>query len=361
VLGLDDRPQTRIHFRVHPSAAATDAYTPPDVAARYGFPTDVTGAGQTVAVIELGGGYDVDDHQTYFIDHGLAFPTVTAVAVDGAANIPGGDADGEVMLDIEAIGAIAQGAGIIIYFAPNTTEGLYNAVAAAIHDQTYRPSIISISSGQAEAGWTAQATQSYDALFVDAGAAGITVYAAAGDGANDNAGGSSLNVDLPDSSPNVVGCGGTSLAADSETVWNGNGATGGGVSRQFDLPAHQADAGVPPNPDSNPGRGVPDVAGDADPATGYRVRVDGSDTVIGGTSAVAPLWAALTALANEGASGGRRSAHPPLRHTRRTPRHHQRRQQRVTWPAPAGTRARAWAYPMGPPPSAYCEAEAQGP
>jgi kumamolisin len=82
----------------------------------------------------------------------------------------------------------------------------------------------------------------------------------------------------------------------SETVWNDGtqgGATGGGVSAQFPLPSWQATAGVPKHGHKT-GRGVPDVAADADPETGYQVYVDGQAMVIGGTSAVAPLWAALT-------------------------------------------------------------------
>jgi len=91
----------------------------------------------------------------------------------------------------------------------------------------------------------------------------------------------------------------------SETVWNelanNEGATGGGISDVFPLPSYQAGAGVPPSANSNHnvGRGVPDVTGDADPTTGYVTLVDGNPDVIGGTSAVAPLWAGLIALINE--------------------------------------------------------------
>jgi kumamolisin len=114
-------------------------------------------------------------------------------------------------------------------------------------------------------------------------------------------------VDFPASSPFVLACGGTRLeAADDEiareVVWNAaGGATGGGISDVFAPPQWQSSAGVPPsaNPGGRRGRGVPDVAGDADPATGYRVRVDGRDAVFGGTSAVAPLWAALVARINQ--------------------------------------------------------------
>lgn len=312
VLGLDDRPQARAHFRlacadragaVTPHAAGT-SYPPQQVARRYRFPTGADGTGQTVAVIELGGGYRPADLRSYFTAQGLRTPRISAVSVDGARNTPGGSADAEVALDIEVIGAVAQGARQAVYFGKNTTDGFYNVIAAAVHDARRTPSVISISWGGPESSWTAQAMDAYDALFADAGALGITVFAAAGDnGASDNSADGSLQVDFPASSPHVVACGGTTLTASDETVWDelaaGHGATGGGVSRHFPLPPYQAGAGVPANPAGSPGRGVPDVAGDADPLTGYQVRVDGADQVIGGTSAVAPLWAALTAILNQ--------------------------------------------------------------
>jgi kumamolisin len=232
--------------------------------------------------------------------------------VDGANNAPGGDADGEVMLDIEVTGAVAQGVTIAVYFGPNTTNGFYDAIAAAVHDTVRRPSAISISWGQAESGWTASALDAYNALFADAAAAGIPVYAAAGDnGALDGASDGGLHVDFPASSPSVIGCGGTRLSAEAEIVWNklasGEGATGGGFSGHFDIPAYQQGvAGV------RGGRGVPDVAGNADPETGYVVRVDGEDTVIGGTSAVAPLWAGLTALISQRNGGPISDVHAAL-------------------------------------------------
>ncbi len=312
VLGLDNRPQARAHFKIAGVAGAPSTgpritphaksrgMTPRDVAAAYEFPTDVTGAGQTVAIIELGGGYRRADLRAYFKAAGLAMPAVEAVGVDGARNTPGDDADSEVMLDIEVIGAVAQGASMVVYFGPNTTDGFYDAIAAAVHDDVRKPSVISISWGQAESGWTASQLDAYDALFIDALARGITVFAAAGDsGATDGADDGAVHVDFPASSPSVIGCGGTKLLPADETVWNelatDDGATGGGFSAHFAPPVFQLEAGVP----GDHGRGVPDVAGNADPLTGYVIRVNGEDLVIGGTSAVAPLWAALTALANQ--------------------------------------------------------------
>jgi kumamolisin len=174
-----------------------------------------------------------------------------------------------------------------------------------------KPSVISISWGMAEdapGGWTAQARTAYNQAFKDAGALGVTVTVAAGDdGSADNINDGKAHVDFPSASPWVLGCGGTKLKSKgatiaSEVVWHEptGGATGGGVSRFFALPNYQTGAGVPPQHDTKkPGRGVPDVSGDADPATGYRVRVDGQNLVFGGTSAVAPLWAALIARVNE--------------------------------------------------------------
>jgi kumamolisin len=296
VLGLDSRPQAQAHFRIAANASSTGR-PPQQIAAAYGFPTDADGTGQTVAVIELGGGYRTADLNEYFSAQGLRTPVIEAVPVDGAANAPGGDADGEVMLDIEVIGAIAQGARIAVYFGPNTTDGFYDAIAAAVHDTQRTPSIISISWGQAESEWTASAMDSYDALLADAAAAGISVYVASGDNGASDGEPSGLHVDFPASSPSAVGCGGTTLRSAGEVVWNelasGEGATGGGFSSHFSMPSYQE--GVV----TGDGRGVPDVAGNADPTTGYAVRVDGQNQVIGGTSAVAPLWAALTALANQ--------------------------------------------------------------
>jgi kumamolisin len=310
VLGLDDRPQSRAQFRIAPAAAVTAGYTPLELGRIYRFPPGTDGSGQTIAIIELGGGFDQADLNSYFSGLGITGPVVTAVGVDGAANQPGQDpngADGEVLLDIEVAGALAPAATILVYFAPNTDAGFVDAVAQAAHaDPT--PAAISISWGQNEDQWTAQARTAFDQALVDASALGVTVTAAAGDdGSADRATDGRVHVDFPASSPHALACGGTRLLADastatvtSETVWNngtGQGATGGGVSDAFELPSWQQNAGVPQlsGGAGKAGRGVPDVAGDADPRTGYRVRVDGADLVIGGTSAVSPLWAALVA------------------------------------------------------------------
>lgn len=301
VLGLDERAAAFTPARISPRAS--NSFSPQQVAAHYNFPTNADGTGQTVAVIELGGGYRTSDLQAYFSGMGLRVPAVSAVSVGGATNSPGGsNADVEVALDVEVIGAVAQGAAQAVYFGPNTDAGFYQAIATAVHDQVRKPSVISISWGGPESSWTAQALDSYDALFADAGALGITVLAAAGD--NGSTDGTTTNtVDFPASSPHVIACGGTTLTSSGEWSWDessrGQGATGGGVSQHFGLPSYQANVRVPANPKGLPGRGVPDVAGNADPITGYQIYVGGQSGIVGGTSAVAPLWAGLLAIANQ--------------------------------------------------------------
>jgi kumamolisin len=309
VLGLDNRPVAKPHIRF-PNAAPATSFTPPQVAALYNFPKNLTGEGQTVAIIELGGGFVASDLKTYFSELKVSEPSVTAVSVDGGKNAPGSDADGEVMLDIEVVGSIAPGANIAVYFAPNTDQGFVDAITEAVHDSTRKPSVISISWGGPEDSWTEQARNAMNAALQDAANLGVTVTAAAGDGgSSDGAGDGKLHVDFPASSPFALACGGTKLVGSgskisSEVVWNETvaqeGATGGGVSTVFALPDYQTNSKVPQQPETKfAGRGVPDVSGNADPSTGYKVRVTEQDQVIGGTSAVAPLWAALVALLNQ--------------------------------------------------------------
>jgi kumamolisin len=320
VFGLDSRSQAQPHFRVLAdsrdnvrAAAVSRSYTPLEIARLYNFPTDATGHDQCIGIIELGGGYRAQEMRKYFQSLNITAPTLRSVSVDGAHNKPTGDAngpDGEVCLDIEVAGAIAPGAKLAIYFAPNTDAGFLDAISSAVHDTRNRPGVISISWGAAESEWTQQAMNAMDQAFQEAAALGVSVCAAAGDdGSRDNVNDGRAHVDFPASSPNVLACGGTRLEGSGtsitkESVWNqgqNRGATGGGVSDAFPLPPWQASAKIPPssNPGARRGRGVPDVAGDADPATGYEVLVDGEQFVIGGTSAVAPLWAGLITLMNE--------------------------------------------------------------
>ncbi len=320
VLGLDNRPQAKPHFRIYQGGgesaantatagfarphAAGNGFTPVQVGQLYQFPKGATASGQTIGIVELGGGFRPEDLDAYFKTLGQKTPKVIAVPVGTGKNNPTGDPngpDGEVMLDIEVAGAVAPGARIVVYFAANTDQGFVDAIAQAVHDTKYKPSVISISWGSAEINWTHQAMTTLDAACQSAAALGVTITVAAGDnGSSDGVSDGKDHVDFPASSPHVLACGGTRLAGSgstisSETVWNdpGGGATGGGYSDVFPQPAWQASG------NSKNMRGVPDIAGDADPATGYIIRVDGQTMPIGGTSAVAPLWAGLIAVANQ--------------------------------------------------------------
>jgi kumamolisin len=259
-----------------------------DVARAYNYPLDsADGSGLTVGIIELGGAVGGSDLRTYLMDRGLEVPTVVSVNVAGGRPVSDGasGADGEVMLDVEVVAAIAPKAALRVYFAPNTDEGFRQAVVAATSDGV---DCISISWGGPENAWSRASVTAMDLAIAAARAAGIPTFVAAGDsGSQDSGGDGRDHVDFPASSPNAVGCGGTRLTVhadgsrDSEVVWDDNdrsSATGGGSSVLF------------------PGRNVPDVAGNADPVTGYEVRVDGQEAAIGGTSAVAPLYAGLYVL-----------------------------------------------------------------
>jgi kumamolisin len=297
VLGLDDRPQAR---RQDADAAAGVSYTPPQLGRIYGFPPAVPGSSPTVAVIELAGGYTDAELATYFTGLGVGAVKVQAVSVDGGANAPNTPGDNEVMLDIEVIGGLAPEVAQAVYFAPNTDQGFVDAISTAVHASP-TPAAVSISWGGAEDLWTEQTRTALNNAFADAAALGVTVVVSSGDwGASDQQTDGKNHVDFPASSPYVLACGGTSLIADvssgvisSETVWNngvGTNATGGGVSVFFARPDYQSACGAPES-----GRGVPDVAGVADPRTGYSVLVHGKSYPAGGTSAVAPLWSALVA------------------------------------------------------------------
>ncbi|MCG5072586.1 S53 family peptidase [Paraburkholderia tagetis] len=308
-----------VHAPIRPARAVSRSFTPLQLAELYDFPAG-DGKGQCIALIEMGGGYAQSDLDAYFSALGVTPPRVEAVSVDQATNAPSGDPsgpDGEVTLDVEIAGALAPGALLAVYFAPNSEAGFVDAVSAALHDSQRKASVISISWGAPESVWSQQTLGALNDALQTAVALGVTVCCASGDsGSSDGVGDGADHVDFPASSPYALGCGGTQLAAANgriarETVWGGggnaamdeNGATGGGVSATFALPAWQKGLKVARGSGAALAlgrRGVPDVAADADPATGYEVHIGGMDTVVGGTSAVAPLWAALVARINAG-------------------------------------------------------------
>ncbi len=308
VLGLDNRPVAKPRFRTR---AAQQSYYPNQLSALYDFPPG-DGSGQTIALIELGGNYGPQDLQSYFAAAGLTkTPTIRFVSVVQGAPIPYGqdpDSDGEVMLDIQVVGAMAPGATIVVYFADNSDQGFFQAASLAVHDPA--TTAVSISWGSPEKAWSPQSMDVWDSLGQSATLLNVPIFVAAGDhGCTDEQPGDDgydgqRHADFPGTCPHgVASCGGTSLMSNggaSETVWNdGNGwATGGGVSTYFQQPPWQNGVGADDGATLLM-RGVPDVAGDADPDTGINVRCNGVDQVSGGTSAVAPQWAALAAILSQ--------------------------------------------------------------
>ena len=270
VFGLDNRPQAQPHFRIRragagqSSRAATVAntqFTPLQIAKLYNFPANLDGTGECIGIIELGGGFKTADLKTYFSSLGLPAPTVTSVAVDGGANTPTGSADGpdgEVMLDIEVAAAIAPKAKIVVYFTANTSQGFLDAITQAVHDTVNKPSVISISWGGPESTWTAQSFQQFDQAFQDAATAGGHDHGRRGRRRLERRRQRRISpCRLSRIEPQCPGMRRDHVQApaarrsSSEVVWNdgADGATGGGVSDQFPLPAYQHNAGVPPAAD----------------------------------------------------------------------------------------------------------------
>jgi kumamolisin len=312
VFGLDNRPQATPKYKVAKKGKvahlAAHGFYPTDLATVYNFPK-ADGTGQVIGIIEYGGGHTLKDLNHYFTKLKLPMPVIKSVAVGNGHNNPGTRDDDEVMLDIEVAAAIAPKATIVMYYAENSSKGFVDSITQAVHDTTNRPTVISISWGGAENGWTAQTMTNFNEACKAAALMGVSICLAAGDsGSDDSVGDGKAHADFPASSPYVLACGGTKLLAasgkrSSEVVWNEapDSATGGGVSEFFPLPDYQAKAGVPVsvNKSKFKGRGVPDVAAVADPATGYKVYYKGASETIGGTSAVAPLMAGLLARINQ--------------------------------------------------------------
>ena len=257
-------------------------------------PAGIEGAGTSVALYELEPHLS-SDISAYQSCMGTDVP-VTSTTVDGGAG--SGAGEGEAALDIEDVIGLAPGASIDVYTGPNTDSGAYDTYSAIISADTSQ--VISTSWGLCEAAEGSAAASSENTLFQEAASQGQSVFAAAGDSGADDCGDGTASVDDPASQPDVTGVGGTTLASEtgaaSQTVWNdgaGNGAGGGGVSELWSMPSYQTPFAV-----QSGDREVPDVSADADEDTGYVVDYDGSWTAIGGTSAAAPLWASVAALAD---------------------------------------------------------------
>jgi len=282
-------------------------FTPLTLASMYNFPP-FSGRGQTIGIIALGGGYRINEINYYFKYLKLpTTPKIINVYVDGATNNYDSTLNSiEVVLNIEMCGAIANNSTLVIYFAPNTAKGFYNALYASINDNVNKPNIISVCwSGMAEKTWSQENLVSFNDLFASAVSKGINIFCAAGDQGSNN-GGNEPSVNFPASSPNVIACGGTRVTSDGykileETVWNNyptntntKSATSGGTSIIFYKPIYQNKI-----QNGTSYRCVPDISANADPKSGFLIFVNGGYGIIGGTRCVAPMMAALIALLNE--------------------------------------------------------------
>ena len=287
------------------AAPAAEPWTVPALCAAYNWPTGLAGGG-VIAIVELGGGWVQSDMDAFFQSIGQPSPEITDVSVDGTQNSPNqsvgsaDDPDYEVALDIQVSGAAyyvatGQAATIRVYWS----QDIASAVQMASSDGC---DVCTISWGSDEANWGNTAAEQMESAAQTATAAGMIVFAAAGDNDSSDGGQTPANVDCPSSCPHVVGCGGTYKTATEETVWNDNPGqtdgegTGGGYSTIFPVQAFQIGAPLAPaDTQYGSGRMVPDVAADADPNTGYEIVVHGAQAVVGGTSADAPLFAGLFA------------------------------------------------------------------
>lgn len=318
VLGLDNRALARHHHFIRRHAGAPGV-SPRDVAKLYHFPTPGNLAGQCIAIIENGGGFHRSDLENYCEQHHLERPVITEVNVDGTPNAPaskeliGRGIDQQVTdpaekasvlwtiettLDVQLAAALAPGAHLVVYFCDGTEHGQYHALMAALSDTKHRPAVISCSWGAVESDVSRPFVEAMTPVFEAAALMGVTICVSTGDAF------AQQEVAFPSSSPYVLACGGTHLGAtgESETVWNEefekfHMASVGGVSRLHAVPAWQRTARVWQKTGKR-GRGVPDVAGKADLAAGYSMTVGGREIAMGGTSAAAPLWAALITVLN---------------------------------------------------------------
>jgi kumamolisin len=333
VFGIDNRQVAHRNATSSAPPAGTQVLTPPSVADLYEFPQNIDASSQTVGIIEFGGGYSEDDVISYCEGLGIKNPVLKSVGIPPASNSPAGsasnvtynDPDFEVLLDIEVIATVAPGVNIVVYFAPNTDDGWINAFKTAVYDTTNNPSVFSISWGGTETGWAQQSINALSEIFQEAASMKKTIFISSGDnGTDDGQGDGQAHVEYPASDPYVTACGGTVISnvagnTFNEQVWNDVGASGGGISTVFNqVPEWQQGANIPVsvNPGGGTGRGVPDIAGNASPYSGYFLTIYGKSTSVlqitsgdgagstygseGGTSAVAPLFAGLTALLNSG-------------------------------------------------------------
>ncbi|HZZ57411.1 MAG TPA: protease pro-enzyme activation domain-containing protein [Opitutaceae bacterium] len=311
--------QPHIHLGRHsvlvsPESATGNSppYYPSQIAQAYGAASlSETGSGQVIAIV----GETTpaaSDLTTFWSDAGISqtLSRVTTIQIaSGTLPASSSNAGMEATLDVEWASALAPAAQVRVYATVDANLVHFDqAYARILSDQASNPGLhqVSISYGAPESGDSASQVETDHQYFTQLAAAGITVFASAGDGGSNpdpNSGSYSasapLSVESPASDPDVTGCGGTALtlsrstgAIASETAWSDG---GGGASIYFGKPSWQVGTGI-----SGSARLVPDVASAADPSTGGFVVWNGSTAIVGGTSWSAPTWAGFCALINQG-------------------------------------------------------------
>ncbi len=322
IVGLENvvklSPLWRRPTRTDVLANAGQGFFPQDLEKAYQFPAPFDGTGQCIGLLEFSNGYSLSDVRSFWGAMGISPPALDFVSVDGTPNDGGtSPQDMEATLDVEWAGGMASGAQLVVYETSSGTSdqsfglSVLKALDYAVHDTVHRPTVLSISYGDAEGHFPFRELAAWDTVMAEGGLAGITTFVASGDqgayGIN-GPGRPVRHVDAPASCPHAMAVGGTHLELNadgtiqSETGWtdtNNNGASGGGISQLFGMPPYQDSLSLPVPAGDHAGRGVPDVAANADPDTGYAVMFQGSMTVVGGTSAASPLWAALWARLNQ--------------------------------------------------------------
>jgi len=330
VFGLDNRRVARRRRQpVHEAAHAKSMhhipatwYIPSELAKHYNFPAG-DGSGQTVAILEFGGGYFPADLATFCSLAKVTVPTVQTVSVDGTSTSAKDGAEGEVMLDVEVVAGVCPKSTIVLYFAHWGEQGWIRNLDAVMQDSKNNPGVVSISWGYAEDAdiWTKAAMKQVNESLKEAALMGITVCVAAGDdGSSDAVMDGHAHADFPSSSPYVLAIGGTTIPKKGGTqpdiCWkegdglrsDNGGSTGGGVSRVFKRPSWQSAIKIKSvNHGAIVGRVLPDIAANADwDASPYLLVVDGGAQGNGGTSAATPLWASLITLINAQRGAGNR-------------------------------------------------------
>lgn len=275
-------------------------FQPAEIARLYNFPKELNGSGQVLGYVEFAGGFTDRDLNAYFAKVHSPRPSVVAVPVGSGRNHPSdSELDGQVNLDIDIGGGIAPNASLRVYFGGDfTARSFVDILAKATADHV---TVLSIGWGQPESKWSVGDVRQIDAALRAAAEAGITIVAAGGDGPAEG-GEQKPDLEFPASSPWVLAISATSVrmrgtTLASETPYY---PKNGGASGIFELPDWQRDLGAPLNGEKTTGRSIPDLAVHGDPNSGYLIRSNGTEQIVGGTAATTAVWAAFFALLNQG-------------------------------------------------------------